>query len=65
VAARTLKNNSSETDERAKMTADIALKRIGKPEEFANAAAFLCSPAAGFITGVALAVDGGTIKAIL
>jgi 3-oxoacyl-[acyl-carrier protein] reductase len=43
----------------------IPLGRLGKPEEFANAAAFLCSPAAGFITGVALTVDGGSTRSII
>jgi Tropinone reductase 1 len=35
------------------------MRRIGKPEEVAAAAAFLCMPAAGYITGQCLAVDGG------
>lgn len=38
------------------------LKRIGEPEEVAAAAAFLCLPAAGFITGQVLAVDGGFLS---
>ncbi len=37
------------------------LGRMGKPEEVANAVMFLCSDAASFITGDALAVDGGWI----
>jgi 3-oxoacyl-[acyl-carrier protein] reductase len=36
---------------------------MGKPEEFANAAVFMCSPAGGYINGVALAVDGGATRA--
>jgi 3-oxoacyl-[acyl-carrier protein] reductase len=32
---------------------------MGKPEEFANVAVFLCSPAASFVNGVMLQVDGG------
>ena len=36
--------------------------RIGKPEEFANAAVFLLSPAASYLTGVMLTVDGGQYK---
>jgi NAD(P)-dependent dehydrogenase (short-subunit alcohol dehydrogenase family) len=35
------------------------LRRIGKPEEIADAAVFLSSDAAEFITGTALVVDGG------
>jgi 3-oxoacyl-[acyl-carrier protein] reductase len=33
--------------------------RIGEPEDIANAAAFLASPEAGWITAQVLAVDGG------
>ncbi len=42
-----------------------ALKRLGEPEEFAAAAAFLVSAPAAYITGVALPVDGGRIKHLL
>jgi 3-oxoacyl-[acyl-carrier protein] reductase len=35
---------------------------MGTPQEFANAAAFLLSPAASYITGVMLTVDGGSYK---
>jgi 3-oxoacyl-[acyl-carrier protein] reductase len=52
-------------EETEKQTAEIPLGRMGQPQEFANAAVFLVSPAASFIHGVALAVDGGIIKATL
>lgn len=42
-----------------------ALRRIGTPEEFAAAVTFLASEPAGYITGVALPVDGGRSKSLL
>ena len=39
-----------------------ALKRIGKPEEVANAVLFLASDEASFITGETLIIDGGTLN---
>jgi 3-oxoacyl-[acyl-carrier protein] reductase len=38
--------------------------RLGRVEEFAAAAAFLCSDAAGYITAAALAVDGGLLRSL-
>lgn len=40
---------------------DIPAKRIGKPEEFGAAVAFLASPAASYINGINLPVDGGRL----
>lgn len=45
-----------------KVTDDIPLRRIGRPEEFAAAVTFLASERASYITGVSIAVDGGWIK---
>ncbi len=41
------------------MLREIPLKRFGKPEEIAAAVAFLCSPAAAYINGINVPVDGG------
>jgi len=39
--------------------AAIPVKRVGEPAEFGAAVAFLCSPAAAYINGINLPVDGG------
>ncbi|MGR8011311.1 SDR family oxidoreductase [Streptomyces hypolithicus] len=44
---------------RAANESRIPLRRYGTPEEFGRAAAFLLSPAASYLTGVMLPVDGG------
>ncbi|MFN8353859.1 MAG: SDR family oxidoreductase [Spirosomataceae bacterium] len=44
-----------------KLVADIPVRRIGLAEEFGAAAAFLCSPAAAYINGINLPVDGGRL----
>jgi NAD(P)-dependent dehydrogenase (short-subunit alcohol dehydrogenase family) len=46
---------------RDRMLRGIPLGRFGQPEDVARAVAFLASDAAGFITGVALPVDGGNL----
>jgi 3-oxoacyl-[acyl-carrier protein] reductase len=38
--------------------------RMGTPQEMANAAAFLASPAASFITGTSLVVDGALTRGV-
>ncbi|HCS28509.1 MAG TPA: short-chain dehydrogenase [Spongiibacteraceae bacterium] len=43
----------------APMLARTPLQRFGVPEDIANPILFLCSPAASYITGQTLAVDGG------
>ena len=42
----------------------VPVGRFGKPEETAKAIAFLASPAASYISGVSLAVDGGRLSCI-
>ncbi|WP_134739146.1 SDR family oxidoreductase [Nocardioides sp. 503] len=44
--------------------ATIPLGRYGEPEEFGRAAAFLLSPAASFVSGVMLPVDGGMLRSL-
>lgn len=46
---------------RAAHAARIPLRRYGTPEEFGRAAAFLLSPAASYLTGTLLPVDGGAL----
>jgi 3-oxoacyl-[acyl-carrier protein] reductase len=46
------------------MEESIPIRRFTKPEETAAAVAFLCSPAAGSINGVSLAVDGGRTESL-
>ena len=52
-------NDHATPAERRRMEKTHMLERFGKPEEIAAAAQFLCSSDASFITGHALAVDGG------
>jgi 3-oxoacyl-[acyl-carrier protein] reductase len=49
---------------RARKSEEIPLRRYGEPEEFGRVAAFLISPAASYITGAMIPVDGGAISSI-
>jgi 3-oxoacyl-[acyl-carrier protein] reductase len=46
-------------EQRAKLVEHVPLKRLGQPADIAAAVAFLAGPAAGYITGVTLHVNGG------
>jgi len=49
---------------RAKAEAAIPLGRYGEPEEFGRVAAFLMSPAASFVSGAMVPVDGGMLRTL-
>ncbi len=62
---RARQNGTSVEEEIRKQAAQSPFGRMAKPEEFANAAVFLLSPAASYLTGVMLPVDGGMYKGTL
>ena len=57
-------NKTSVNEEIAGPIADIPLGRMAQPEEFARVAVFLVSPAASYVNGVMLNVDGGIVKGL-
>ena len=63
--ARATANNSTVEEEAKRQAAESPFGRMAQPKEFANAAVFLVSPAASYITGVMLSVDGGMYKGTL
>ena len=58
-------NESTVEEEIKKIAAASPLGRMGTPDEIGRAAVFLLSPAASYITGVMLTVDGGMYKGTL
>ena len=50
---------------RKRITDSVAARRFGRPEEFADACAYLCSAQAGFISGQNLQVDGGSYPGLI
>jgi 3-oxoacyl-[acyl-carrier protein] reductase len=50
---------------RAELLKPVAAKRFGRPDEFGDACAFLCSAQAGYISGQNLQVDGGSYEGLI
>jgi len=62
--ARATEFGISAEEQRQNVSQGIPLGRYGEPEELGQAAAFLLSPAASYITGISLQVDGGLVSAV-
>jgi 3-oxoacyl-[acyl-carrier protein] reductase len=58
------KKNITKEEAAKEMYSDIPMKRFGKPEEFGAVVAFLASPAASYVNGASIPVDGGRSGAI-
>jgi 3-oxoacyl-[acyl-carrier protein] reductase len=58
------KKRLSEEEVIAEMEREVPARRLGEPHEIGAAVAFLCSPAAAYINGVNLPVDGGRTKCL-
>lgn len=61
ISAKAQSSNISEEEVMKSLVAEIPAGRIGQPEEFGAVVAFLCSPAAAYINGINLPVDGGRL----
>lgn len=58
--ARKIAENKQAVDDM--LQREVALRRLGTPEEIADVVAFLASPRAGFITGSVMVADGGQLR---
>lgn len=61
ISAKSKAAGITEEEVMKQLVAEIPVGRIGQPEEFGAAVAFLCSPAAAYINGINLPVDGGRL----
>ncbi|MHB1536042.1 MAG: SDR family oxidoreductase [Acidimicrobiales bacterium] len=61
---RTIELDRADPEGRSRKEAVIALRRYGTPEEFGRMAAFCLSPAASYMTGSVVMIDGGISRAL-
>lgn len=64
INSRSQKEKITEDEIEAEWISQIPMRRIGAPRDFGAAVAFLCSPAASYITGINLPVDGGRLACL-
>ncbi len=64
VSERAAREGRSEADVRRDMEGQVPARRFARPHETGGVIAFLCSPAAAYVNGVSLAVDGGRMRSI-
>lgn len=64
IASRAKSGGQSEDDVARSMLASVPAGRFGEAEEVAAVIAFLCTPAAAYVNGVSIAVDGGRTRAL-
>jgi 3-oxoacyl-[acyl-carrier protein] reductase len=58
------RSGKPEAEVRADMASNVPLRRFAQPGEIGAVIAFLCSPAAGYVSGQSIAVDGGRMQSI-
>ena len=64
-SARAAKSGQTAEEILNEDAAKIPMGRLGRPEEFANVVVFMASPAASYVTGVTIQVDGGSVQSLL
>ena len=64
VHTRAQKSGVDIADMQREMESEIPMRRFADPSEIATAVAFLCSPAAGYISGINLPVDGARTRSL-